>query len=58
VGIASSLLFSAGGGRLRAQGTGGALFAGSTAWDRLLSQDAVPLAYFVEIEPWVLTDRS
>jgi hypothetical protein len=31
---------------------------GSTTWDLMLEQDNAPIAYFAEIEPWVLTDRS
>jgi hypothetical protein len=33
-------------------------YGGSTAWERLLADDEAPLAYFAEIEPWVLADRS
>jgi hypothetical protein len=31
------------------------MFAGSTAWDELLTIADVPIAYFAEIEPRVLT---
>jgi|GEM_PF-6596575 len=43
-------------------GMSSAQFAGtsvrSRGWDRMLAQDGVKLAYFAEIEPWVLADRS
>jgi hypothetical protein len=42
----------------RAAGSADAVFVGSTAWDIMLSQAEAPMAYFAEIEPWVLTDRS
>lgn len=31
---------------------------GSSTWDRMLSDANAEIAYFVEIEPWVLADRS
>jgi hypothetical protein len=55
---AATHLFLAGGGRLRTSGAGSATFATSNFWDRMLSQAETPIAYFAEIEPWVLTDRS
>ena len=41
-------------------GTSGstARFVGSTGWDKMLEAADVRIAYFAEIEPWVLTDRS
>lgn len=39
-------------------GTSSAQFTSSSSWDRMLAQDGTKLAYFAEIEPWVLADRS
>ncbi|MDI4231458.1 hypothetical protein OZ411_01345 [Bradyrhizobium sp. Arg237L] len=41
-----------------ATGSTEVIFGGSTAWDQMLAQAEAPIAYFAEIEPWVLTDRS
>lgn len=30
----------------------------STAWDSMLSNSRLQIAYRAELEPWVLTDRS
>jgi hypothetical protein len=57
-GVATAIFFSAGGGHMTATGSTSVIFAGSTAWDSMLSQAETPIAYFAEIEPWVLTDRS
>lgn len=45
-------------GALTSLGTSTVQFVGSTGWDVMLSQAQAPIAYFAEIEPWVLTDRS
>lgn len=31
---------------------------GTSIWERMLADDNAEIAYFVEIEPWVLADRS
>jgi len=45
-------------GALSAQGTSTVQFVGTTGWDVMLAQAEAPIAYFAEIEPWVLADRS
>lgn len=57
-GVATTHFFGGGVGILRIAGASSARFVGTTAWDRMLSQAETPIAYFAEIEPWVLTDRS
>lgn len=58
VGHSSSLLFSSGGTRWTATYSSSAQFVGSTSWDSMLEDTDAPIAYFAEIEPWVLADRS
>ena len=68
VGGGASRLFASGAGSAVLYPPGAARFlissgavislGGSTAWDRMLERDETPFAYFAEIEPWVLTDRS
>lgn len=56
----TSTVTSFGAGAAKGTSVGAATVTGegSTAWDRMLSQADAPIAYFAEIEPWVLTDRS
>ncbi len=52
------MLYPAGAARLLVSCGAIVTLGGSTAWDRMLEAEGMPLAYFAEIEPWVLTDRS
>jgi hypothetical protein len=57
-GSATVTFTGVGAGKLVASGAATAQFGGSTAWDVMLKQDNSPIAYFAELEPWVLADRS
>ncbi|WP_448031552.1 hypothetical protein [Bradyrhizobium liaoningense] len=57
-GEGSALMYPAGAARLLLSCGPVVTLGGSTAWDRMLETEGAPLAYFAEIEPWVLTDRS
>lgn len=57
-GSSTAVAIVANAARGSASGTSTAIGAGSTAWDLMLSEADAPIAYFAEIEPWVLTDRS
>jgi hypothetical protein len=57
-GSATVTFTGVGAGKLVASGTATVQFGASTAWDVMLSEDNSPIAYFAELEPWVLADRS
>lgn len=57
-GAGSAIFYPAGAARLLVSCGAVMRLGGSTAWDRVLARDEIPFAYFAEIEPWVLTDRS